>query len=265
MTTMELISTYWHFNIFVVIGTLLLLLIHLIGNQWKLTKKSLLFFTGLLLFIICTLSPLSFLAESYLFSAHMIKHITLLLIIPAFLLAGINANFLERLVTRPGIKRVTNVLFHPAITWICGVGTMWVWHIPSLMAIVKTSAFLQVIHMISLLILGFIFNWPVFSPIGWRKLNPLPATLYLFSSCVGCTVLGIFITFAPAALYTQYFQGNNAAVIELVRNNWDISPETDQQAGGLIMWVPACIIYVTDIMIGLAKWYRTPGAAESVK
>jgi len=261
MTTFAFILNYWHFSLYIVSGAVLLLLIHLAGNSWKLNTQSLLFFSGLLLFIIATLSPLDFLADSYLFSAHMIKHILLLLVIPPFLLAGMNRDFLERIFTRPVITSVSGMLFHPLVAWACGVGAMWVWHIPDLLAAVKASPLLQFIHLISLLLFGFIFNWPVFTPLQWRKLNPLSAALYLFSACVGCTVLGIFITFAPPSLYTNYFKGDNLIVIKLLHTKWGISAETDQQAGGLIMWVPACMIYLTDIMISLAKWYR-PSTAE---
>jgi putative membrane protein len=261
MTTMKLIGNYWHFNIWIILCALLLLFIHLWGNRYKLNKQSVLFFTGILLFLLSTLSPLDFLAESYLFSAHMLKHITLLLIIPALLLAGMNAEFLERIILKPGIKPVTQVIFHPVIAWFSGVGAMWLWHIPGLLGSVKTSPFLQVIHMLSLLILGLIFNWPVFTPVNWRKLSYLQSALYLFTACVGCTVLGILIVFAPAGMYTRFFTGNNTAILELVQKKWGISPDIDQQAGGLIMWVPACMIYLTDIMISLAHWYRT-GEAE---
>ena len=263
MTNIELISHYWHFNVWIVLTALLLLFFHLFGNRFKLNKQSFLFISGLLLFLLMTLSPIDFLAESYLFSAHMIKHITILLIIPAMLLVGMNAEFLERIIGMTALRSVTRILFHPVIAWICGVGAMWVWHIPALLGVVRTSAFLQVVHLISLLVLGFIFNWPVFSPVKWRRLSYLQSVLYLFSACVGCTVLGIFIAFAPVNLYSRFYTGSNTAILELIRQNWEITAETDQQAGGLIMWVPACFIYLTDIMISLAQWYRTAEIADS--
>ena len=264
MTTMELIGAYWHFNVWIILITLLLLFTHMLGSRFRLNKQSLLFFAGLILFLIATLSPLDFLADYYLFSAHMIKHIMLLLVIPALLLAGMNAEFLERIVKQPGIKGVTSVLFHPVITWICGIGAMWLWHIPALLARVNSSMHMHFVHLISLLVLGFVFNWAVFAPVNWKRLSYLQSVLYLFSACVGCTVLGILITFAPAGMYSGYFTGDNTAVIELLREGWGISPAADQQAGGLIMWVPACIIYLTDIMISLANWYRTAEAEGSL-
>ena len=48
--------------------------------------------------------------------------------------------------------------------------------------------------------------------------------------------------------------GHEASVLNLIRSGWGISPVIDQKIGGLIMWVPACIVYVTNTMITLGKW-----------
>ena len=38
----------------------------------------------------------------------------------------------------------------------------------------------------------------------------------------------------------------------LVRDGWGLTPETDQQIGGLLMWVPACLVYGVGIL-GVAR------------
>ena len=112
-------------------------------------------------------------------------------------------------------------------------------------------------QMLSLLVLGAFFIWPVFTPVKWKKLNALQSSLYLFTACVGCTVLGIFITFAPQDLYTTYLNGSDPAILSLIRDNWGITPDVDQQMGGLIMWVPACFVYLSYILISLSKWFTS--------
>ncbi len=89
---------------------------------------------------------------------------------------------------------------------------MWFWHIPYLFELMQRYPFVHFLQMISLLILGIIFIWPVFTPIKLRKFQPLQSALYLFSACVGCTVLGIFITFAPVGMYSVYYTGNDPAI-----------------------------------------------------
>lgn len=255
MTTLDLLTSHWNFNIVVILIAIGFIAVHYLGNGNHFNRKSYRFLFGVFLFLLATLSPLNYLGHEYLFSAHMVQHILLLLIIPPLLLSGMDAKFLEKLVRRPKVERVLQTLFHPVIAWICGVGAMWVWHIPAVLNTMKASPVLMAIHMISLMALGFIFAWPVFSPLKWQKISPLKSTLYLFSACVGCTVLGIFITFAPVGMFLGYLQGQSAEILSLIRDGWGITPSIDQQAGGLIMWVPACLIYLTDIMIVLIKYF----------
>ena len=159
------------------------------------------------------------------------------------------------------VKKAGRVVFHPIIAWLAGVGSMWIWHIPALYIELEKSPLLQLIQMLSLIILGLIFIWPVFTPVEYKKLQPLQSSLYLFTACVGCTVLGIFITFAPAGLYTSYYAGSNGTIINFIRSDWGITRKIDQQMGG-IMWVPACFVYLTNIMISLSKWYKTENAYD---
>jgi len=42
----------------------------------------------------------------------------------------------------------------------------------------------------------------------------------------------------------------------LVRDGWGLTPERDQQIGGLLMWVPACVVYGAAILAVLARLLR---------
>ena len=255
MSTISLLTKFWHLNwltLGIAIGLILFQIITRRGNS---VKKNLLFCIGILLLMISTISPLAYLGRGYLFSAHMIEHIILLLVVPPLLLSGINPVLPEKL-HKSGFKKIGDFLFIPAVSWILGIGTMYIWHVPAIFDTMKRSPLLHGIHIISLLLLGIIFIWPVYAPIPWKKLSPLQSVLYLFIACVGCTILGIMITFAPANLFIHSFHGNNPLVWKLVRNSWGIDSIADQQAGGLIMWVPACIIYITNILIILGGYYN---------
>ena len=110
--------------------------------------------------------------------------------------------------------------------------------------------------MLSLLLAGIIFCLPIINPYSTYKLASLKAVLYLTSACVMCSILGLLITFAPVGIYTHYININDAYnFLPVIRNNWNISTATDQQIGGLIMWVPCCFIYLTASMILLIKWF----------
>lgn len=251
------LTGYWHFNLFAVILAGILVVFHLVTNKNASKSKQVLYYSGIILLLLVTNSPVSFLAHGYLFSIHMIAHITLLLIVPPMLLAGINPVLLEKL-HQSAFRRTGEILFTAPVAWLSGMAAMYIWHIPALFGAMEHSQVLHNLEILSLVILGIVFIWPVYSPISWKRLEPLQSALYLFIACTGCTVLGILITFAPPSLYIPYMHGHNDAVWELIRNNWGISPAVDQQAGGLIMWVPACLIYVTNIMLILAGFFNQP-------
>jgi putative membrane protein len=261
MNPAKFLLSYWHLNIIAILVIFFMIAFHYITNGRRFSRKSPLFFSAVILFIIVTLSPLDFLAKNYLFSAHMIQHIVLLLIIPPLILTGTDKDFLEKVFRTGFFKKAGNFLFFPVVAWFLGVGSMWIMHLPALFIRMNNSSFLMNLQMIILPVLGCFFIWPVYSPISFRRLEPLQSSVYLFLACVGCTVLGILITFAPAGMFTAGVQQADMNVVNMIHSNLRISDNTDQMMAGLIMWVPACIIYLTNIMIILFHWF-TGVAAE---
>ncbi len=255
MNTNELLLHYWQINWAAIIIALALISFHLRTNRKAQTSNHLAFLSGVFLFLLVTISPLAFFGRNYLFSAHMIEHIVILLIVPPLLLSGTNPKLLEKL-HQSKFRKTGDVLFSTPIAWFLGIGAMYFWHIPALFEAMKKSMSLHIVHILSLLILGIIFIWPVYTPIHWKKLSPLQSALYLFIACVGCTILGILITFGPTSMYMPFFTGSNTAILNLIHTNWGITAAVDQQAAGLIMWVPACFIYITNIMVTLARFYK---------
>jgi len=145
------------------------------------------FAAALAVFFCTLLSPLNTLADGYLFSAHMVQHIILLLIVPALLLLSLPRTF--SLALRP------RMLGHPLVGWAAGVGAMWFWHEPSLCNAAVTSRWVQGLQTVSLLVLGCLFWRQILAPRETERLPPPAAVLYLFSACVTCSLLGIIITF----------------------------------------------------------------------
>ena len=42
-----------------------------------------------------------------------------------------------------------------------------------------------------------------------------------------------------------------------------MTPEKDQQIGGLLMWVPMCLVYLAAIFAQLVRWFSPPAAIRS--
>lgn len=73
------------------------------------------------------------------------------------------------------------------------------------------------------------------------------AVLYTFTTSVHSGVLGALLTFARAVWYPAY--ANSTA-------SWGLMPLEDQQLGGLIMWVPAGLVYIVAGLALMVGWMR---------
>jgi cytochrome c oxidase assembly factor CtaG len=214
------------------------------------------FATSVAAFLVALASPLATLASRYLFSAHMAQHLLLLLIVPLCALLGWPTRRTGRIATdAAGYRRRGAV----PIGWAAGVGAMWFWHVPALCTASMRSPVVFDIQIVSLVAAGAAFWQPVFGPAAARRLQPPLATAYLFAGCVGCSLLGIYVTFSPVAVCPLYVTpGGSGELVNLIRGEWGLTHRVDQQIGGLLMWVPACAIYLTAILATLSSWYRVP-------
>jgi len=48
----------------------------------------------------------------------------------------------------------------------------------------------------------------------------------------------------------------------LVQNEWNISPTSDQQIAGLIMWVPGCLIYLSMSIVIFYRWMASEKSSD---
>ena len=250
MTTTQFLISSWTWNAAdLVIGVVsCVVYVTAFGIQERLG-----YFTGALgVFLLTLLSPVNTLADGYLFSAHMVQHILLLLIVPALLLLS-----LPRSVSVIVRRRR---LGHPFVGWSAGVGAMWFWHAPALCNAAVASRPVHALQTASLLLLGCLFWRHILAPREEERLSPPGAVLYLFSACVGCSVLGIILTFSPVtvcSIYTMPPQ-DPFGILNTIRADWGFTPERDQQIGGLLMWVPMCLIYLSAIFAQIARWFAEP-------
>src|SRR5581483_11070260 len=118
MTTQQFFVSAWTWNT----APLVVSALALAAYAWAfgVNRRILYLIAGLSVFVLTLVSPLNALADGYLFSAHMLQHILLLLIVPALLLTS-----LPRCVS---LGPRSSLLANPLAGWVAGVGAMWLWH-----------------------------------------------------------------------------------------------------------------------------------------
>jgi cytochrome c oxidase assembly factor CtaG len=249
MTTSQFFLSTWSWNPFVLGSYLILVSVYLFFSGWQ--RRLVFLCLALAVIVLALNSPLSALANGYLFAAHMAQHILLLLIAPIWILLSLPRNF--------QLPERADFLSHPIVGGCAGVGAMWLWHLPILCGAAVSSSPVFVLQTISLLLFGSLFWWPVLAPREQDRLSPLAGIGYLFIACTACSVLGIILTFAPARVCPIYMQPvDRLGLLGLVRDTWGMTPEKDQQIGGLLMWVPMCLIYLAAIFSQLVRWFSPP-------
>jgi putative membrane protein len=260
MTTEQFFLSAWNWNPWVMAIGAVTILGYSARHHFRFTPKIGWLLAGLAVYFLTLASPLDALADGYLFSAHMLQHLLLLLIVPPLILLSLPSRPIPDGFQNGRWKWLHWILRHPLATWFLGVGGMWIWHAATLCNAAVTNGWIHRFQYVSLLLMGFAFWWPIVGPWSRQRLSPLVGIVYLFSGCLGCTILGISITFSPVEVCSIYLHPvDQLGLLPLIRDQWGLTPAKDQQLGGLLMWVPACLIYFCAIIGLLARWYGEAG------
>ncbi len=199
--------------------------------------------------VIALLSPVAALARGTLFSAHMLQHMLLALVVPPLALLSVPP-------AAGASDAPTPSTWRWATPWAAGVGAMWIWHARALCNSAATSDGVRALQTVSLLALGTAFWWPIVGPRRDQRLPELAAVVYLGAACAACTILGVAIAFSPVEVCSAYGHGvDPLGALPLVRQ-WGLTPSVDQQVGGLLMWVPGCTVYAVAILFLVARFHR---------
>ncbi len=259
MSTMQVLTSTWDLQPSVLLGCAALLIGYATLTPLN-SKHGYFFSAGVIALLLALVSPLDQLGDTYLFSAHMLQHLILLVIVPPLLLLGVPRQLAARAMHWRVVNRAEHMLGLPLLAWVVGEATLWGWHIPVLYDAALLHQGVHIAQHLTFLITSTILWWPVIGPVPERRrMSPLAASAYLLATGLTSSVLGIILTFASPGIYAIYeHPPGSPAIIALVRHGWGLSAATDQQLGGLLMWVVSTPIYLLAIVGMLVRWYREP-------
>jgi putative membrane protein len=194
--------------------------------------------------------PLHDLSDWYLFSAHMVQHLVLTLVVPPLLLTGLPGwmvdALLAPLVARRAGAALVRLLTRPLPAFALYAVGLVVWHLPGPYNTALEIHGWHVVEHLVLLATAVSGWWPIASPSRLAPALPYAAQLlYLFVFGMPMTVVAAMITGAEHVLYPFY-----AGAPRL----FDISPLADQRLGGVIMWVPSGLIPLAAFTLVFFRW-----------
>jgi putative membrane protein len=213
------------------------------------------FLAGWLTLVIALVSPLDTISDRYLFSAHMVQHMLIAVVAPCLLLVGLNEPMLAPALRPRAVARTLSVLANPFVAFFLLFVDLFVWHLPRLYDATLTNEALHVIEHLTFIALGVLFWWPVVSPTPSvvPRMRNLISVLYLFLACQPMVLLGALLTFAEKPYYLPYVTAPRISGLTAL---------TDQQLGGLIMWLPTNIPYLLVLSILFFQWFNALDRAE---
>jgi putative membrane protein len=180
------------------------------------------------------LPPLGSVAE-YLFSAHMMQHL-LLIVVAAPLLV------LSEAIDG---TRLAHTLSRPAAAWCLFVGIFLFWHWPVAFQWAAGGLASRLFENATIIVSAFLFWSVALAPKNGDALNYGARALFVMTAAVATDLPGVIMVFAPRAICTM--PAENAA-------RWGLTPLEDQQIAGMLMWVPANLAFFSIATWLFARW-----------
>jgi len=221
-------------------------------------RQRILFWSGWIALTLALLSPLHEMGES-LFSAHMLQHEVLMLVAAPLLvlsrplvpmLHGMPMRW-RRSVGRWSKMRPVRAFWRgvtePLSAWWIHAAALWIWHFPPLFDATLANNWIHAAQHASFFLSALLFWWSLFYARGRESYGA--GVLYIFTTAVHTSILGALLTVSTRVWYSAYGS---------LPTSWGLTPLEDQQLGGLIMWVPAGLVYLGAGLKLFADWVDSP-------
>lgn len=192
----------------------------LVASRWRLAA----FFGGIAALFVALISPVEELSD-HIFPVHRVEHMLLRSVAPmllflsapqAVLVRG-SPTWLTRLFAGSGwLRRLVGVLRFPPLATLLFLLSSYFWMIPYYHDMAIEN---EPIHYL------------------WHLTLPLSGNI----------VLGAFLSFKNVPLYSAYL---------LLGHMWHVSELTDEQTGGIIMWIPGTMMFAISAIWIVYSWGR---------
>jgi cytochrome c oxidase assembly factor CtaG len=200
-------------------------------------------------------SPLDYLGDTYLFSAHMLQHMLLLFGVAPLLVISLPPA-LARDVRAWVPCWFIGFLTNPIVAFAWATIALWGWHAPQVFELALRDQNTHAIEHLSFIESSFAYWWVALAPaVSTRRLPAVGRIVYVFLGAFPSSILGAVLTFVQTPLYPTYVRALDTPGLghDLVFN-FGLSPLVDQELGGLLMWVPGGFFYLVVIIGIFLTW-----------
>lgn len=209
------------------------------------------FYVALLVMFLSLNGWLHDLSDSYLFSAHMVQHLMLALVVAPLMIMGTPGAMLRPVLRLPGVMPLARWFTAPTHCFAIFNIVVAGWHLPPLYNYALAHHPVHIAQHLMFLVASVIMWWPVLSPLSELPRLSYPGQmLYLFLLTIPMAIISVYISYADTILYPLYSSAPRM---------WGITPMDDQLIGGLIMWIPGGLYFFTIISVVFFRWQQRDG------
>jgi putative membrane protein len=210
---------------------------------------------GILVAFIALATPLDVLADEYLFTAHMVQHLLLTLVVAPLLLAGTPGWLFRQMLHSTRLTGFFRWARHPLVAFFSFNIVFALAHIPAFYELTLAVEPLHALEHVVFVGTAMLMWMPVLSPVP-DIAAPYPAlgqVLYLFLQTVPASLVGVLLSATSTPYYPTYVLAPRVS---------SLSPLEDQQLGGLIMWVGTGVYFLIATGVVFFVWASREEAAN---
>ena len=206
--------------------------------------------------------PMHDISEEYLYSAHMLQHMTLSFFLPPLALLATPTWLMRVLVGEGKFYDVVKFMAKPVVAGVLFNMIIMVTHIPLMVTASVESGPLHYSLHFAVVMLSLLMWMPVVGPLPELQIGPLGKCIYLFLQSIVPTIPAAWLTFAEGTVYSSYdipvrVFGWSAAIDQ------QLAGAVMKLAGGVFLWAIIIYIFFTRFAAGYDRahdYRRTPGS-----
>jgi putative membrane protein len=257
----EPIMAMWQFEPEIVAGLAIAAALYISGVRRGISAhwwRHAVFFAGLTALGAALLSPIEPLAD-HVFTIHQVEHMLLRTIGPMLILLSQPQAALMRgmpdwlrrgavgpFVSSGAVRALFGFFSLPVIATALFIGTTYFWMLPHWHDVAILDEPIHYMWHVSLLVTGLFFFSTIFDPRPAPAGPRLGTRLAMFwLAAMGNILLGAYLSFKSTPLYSAY---------GVMGRMFGLDAVSDERIGGLIMWIPGCMMFAAAILLILHRF-----------
>jgi putative membrane protein len=208
--------------------------------------RKLSFFSALLVIFGSLNGPIHDLSDTYLFSAHMVQHLLLTMLMPPLIIYGVPGWMLRPLLRNRTVLAIAQRVTKPVACFVIFNLVIALWHLPVFYNAAMANHNIHIVEHLMFMSAAVLMWWPITSQLPELPRLSYPGQmLYCFLMILPMSIIAIYISMAEQVLYPAYSVAPRIS---------SLSPLDDQLLGGLIMWVPGGLLFMVIMTVVFFKW-----------